>query len=111
VESRIRHRGPELDEGGGHRDLRGNATEELRAAVNALEMGFDAAWEQIRAETAKIRTPAKCVSCGYKEICGACAAVYYTETGAFDRVPEYVCRRAEAIVKATQAAYEERKQK
>ena len=83
----------------------------LTPEVYPLEIGFDAAWEQIRAETAKIRTPAKCVSCGYKEICGACAAVYYTETGAFDRVPEYVCRRAEAIVKATQAAYEERKQK
>lgn len=76
-----------------------------------LEVGFDAAWEQIRAETAKIRTPAKCTSCGYKDICGACAAVYYTETGKFDRVPEYVCRRAEEIVKATKAVYEERKRK
>lgn len=76
-----------------------------------LEVGFDAAWEQIRAETAKIRTPAKCTSCGYKDICGACAAVYYTETGKFDQVPEYVCRRAEEIVKATKAVYEERKRK
>ncbi len=80
-------------------------------AVYPLEIGFDAAWEQIRTETAKIRTPAKCTSCGYKDICGACAAVYYTETGAFDQVPEYVCHRAEEIIKATQAAYEERKQK
>jgi radical SAM protein with 4Fe4S-binding SPASM domain len=79
--------------------------------VYPLEIGFDAAWEQIRAETAKIRTPAKCTACGYKDICGACAAVYYTETGAFDEVPEYVCRRAEEIVKATRAVYEERKQK
>ena len=74
-----------------------------------LEVGFDAAWQKIREETAKIRTPAKCTSCGYKDICGACAAVYYTETGAFDAVPEYVCRRAEEIVKATREAYEERK--
>ena len=80
-------------------------------AAYPLETGFEAAWEQIRGETAKIRTPGKCVNCDYKNICGACAAVYYTETGAFDRVPEYVCRRAEEIVKATQAAYEERKQK
>ncbi len=80
-------------------------------AVYPLEIGFDAAWEQIRAETAKIRTPAKCVSCDYKNICGACAAVYYTETGKFDEVPEYVCQRAKEIVKATQAVYEERKRK
>ena len=77
--------------------------------VYPLETGFEAAWEQIREETAKIRTPAKCTSCGYKDICGACAAVYYTETGAFDAVPEYVCRRAEEIIKATREAYEERK--
>ena len=76
-----------------------------------LETGFDAAWEQIRAATAAIKTPGKCVNCSYKDICGACAAVYYTETGTFDGVPEYVCRRAEEIVNQTLAAYEERKQK
>ena len=76
-----------------------------------LEMGFDAAWEHIRSETRKIRTPAKCVSCDYKEICGACAAVYFTETGKFDEVPEYVCKRAEEIVRQTQEAVKERKQK
>lgn len=80
-------------------------------AVKPLEIGFDAAWEKIREETAKIRTPGKCVSCDYKDLCGACAAVYFTETGRFDAVPEYVCRRAEEIVKQTRAAYEERKQK
>ena len=79
--------------------------------VKPLEIGFDAAWEQIRAETAKIRTPSRCVSCDYRDICGACAAVYFTETGKFDCVPEYVCRRAQEIVKQTQAAYAERKQK
>ena len=80
-------------------------------SVKPLEIGFDAAWEQIRAATAKIRTPSKCVGCDYKDICGACAAVYFTETGKFDEVPEYVCRRAEEIVKATRTVYEERKQK
>ena len=79
--------------------------------VYPLEIGFDAAWEQIRAETAKIRTPAKCTACGYKDICGACAAVYFTETGRFDSVPEYVCQRAKEIVKQTQAVYTERKTK
>lgn len=79
--------------------------------VYPLEVGFDAAWEKLRAETAKIRTPSKCVGCEYKDICGACAAVYYTETGRFDGVPEYVCRRAEAIAAETQRLYEERKAK
>ena len=74
-----------------------------------LEVGFEAAWEQIRQETAKIRTPSKCVSCEYKDLCGVCAAVSFTETGRFDGVPEYVCQRAEAIARQTQAEYEKRK--
>ena len=79
--------------------------------VKPLEIGFDAAWEQIRTETAKIKTPSKCNGCDYKDICGACAAVYYTETGKFDGVPEYVCQRAEEIIKQTWTAYEGRKVK
>lgn len=79
--------------------------------VKPLEIGFDAAWEQIRAKTAKIRTPGKCVDCDYKDICGACAAVYFTETGRFDGVPDYVCQRAKEIVSATQKACAERNTK
>ena len=79
--------------------------------VKPLEIGFDAAWEQIRRETAEIRTPRKCTGCDYKDICGACAAVCFTETGRFDGVPEYVCQRAKEIVGQTQAVYAERKTK
>lgn len=81
-----------------------------RPEANPLEIGFDAAWESIRAETAAIRTPAKCVGCAYKEFCGACAAVCFAETGRFDGVPDYACQRAEELVKQTQAVYEERLQ-
>ena len=83
----------------------------LTPEVYPLEIGFDAAWEQIRAETAKIRTPAKCVSCGYKEICGACAAVYYTETGAFDKVPGYMCQWVDGTIEETWKAYQKRSMK
>lgn len=79
--------------------------------VYPLEVGFDAAWETIKEETSKIRTPVKCVSCDYKDICGACAAVYFTETGRFDGVPAYVCDRAKEIVAQTLRASEERKAK
>lgn len=74
-----------------------------------LEVGFDAAWDTIREKTNQIRTPKKCGSCGYRDICGVCAAVCYTETGKFDGVPEYVCRRAEEIVRQTALAWEKRK--
>ena len=80
-------------------------------AVYPLEIGFDAAWEQLRTETRKIRTPGKCRSCEYREFCGGCAAVYYTETGRFDGIPEYVCERAKHIVEETRKLYEEKKKK
>ena len=79
--------------------------------VYPLETGFDAAWDELRRQTAQIRTPGKCVNCDYREICGSCAAVCFTETGRFDAVPEYVCQRAEEIVRQTRLAWEERKQK
>lgn len=78
-------------------------------AAKPLEMGFAAAWEHIKAETAKIRTPRECAGCDLRGVCGACAAVFYAETGRFDGVSEYVCRRAKELVLRTQAAYEERR--
>lgn len=56
-----------------------------------LETGFQAAWEFIKSETAKIRLPAQCTSCAQRPVCAICAAVSVTETGAFDQVPTYVC--------------------
>ena len=76
--------------------------------VYPLEVGFDAAWERLRQETAKIRTPAECVACDHKELCGVCAAVCFTETGRFDGVPTYICEKTRAEVRITEEAYRER---
>jgi len=76
--------------------------------VFPLETGFEAAWEQLRRQVSGIRTPAECVTCDHREICGVCSAVCLTETGRFDAVPDYVCRRAKEIVRQTQLAWEER---
>lgn len=80
-----------------------------RPVVYPLETGFEAAWQTIREETAKIRLPEKCSSCEDKEICGVCAAVCHTETGRFDGLPEYVCEKARLTRELTWKAYEERK--
>jgi ferredoxin len=50
-----------------------------------------------------------CGSCAHKELCGVCAAVCYTETGSFDKVPSYLCRKTQEEVKITQEVYSERK--
>lgn len=74
-----------------------------------LDNGFQAAWEHIRREIRKIRTPGACSVCPKREVCGVCAAVCLTETGAFDKVPAYMCRMTEETIKATCEACEERK--
>lgn len=64
-----------------------------------LKDGFEAAWEQIKAQTRKIRLPRECAECSRRQICPACAAVRVAETGAFDGVPEYVCRMTEETIR------------
>lgn len=71
-----------------------------------LETGFTKAWETIREETAKIRLPHQCSTCAKRDLCAVCAAVCVTETGAFDRVPTYVCRQTEATIDATWEAWQ-----
>lgn len=44
--------------------------------VSPLEEGFDAAWNRLREETARIRTPRECGTCGHRELCQAVLAEY-----------------------------------
>ena len=78
--------------------------------VHPLETGFRAAWEQLRLETGKIRTPSACGSCAHKDVCVVCAAMCYTETGRFDGVPEYVCAKTQEQVRLFEKLHAERKQ-
>lgn len=79
-------------------------------AAYPLEAGFDQAWAQIRAQTGRILLPAKCAACSKRNVCGVCAAACVAETGAFDGIPEYVCRQTEETVRLTWLAYQEREQ-
>jgi radical SAM protein with 4Fe4S-binding SPASM domain len=72
------------------------------------KQSFEEAWEYIRSESAKVRLPAECGSCAYKEVCGVCASVCYTETGRFDGVPTYICEKTKQQVRLTQEIYRER---
>lgn len=65
-----------------------------KPAANVFEMGFDAAWQQIRQETERIVMAEKCNACPLRIICRTCAAAALLETGSYDGVPEYLCRYA-----------------
>ena len=56
---------------------------------------FDSAWSVIRSEREKILLPAKCSNCSLRSVCDICAAVSYSETGRFNGLPDYACKKAE----------------
>lgn len=80
-------------------------------ALNVFEAGFDAAWEQAKAEAAAIRLPVRCSTCSLKDRCRACAAMVYTESGNYHDVPLYRCQMAHAYTEACrQVEYEIRQE-
>ncbi|MGN1007510.1 MAG: hypothetical protein ACI4PV_01075, partial [Butyricicoccus sp.] len=65
------------------------------ADIGAL--GFDSAWQAIRAAREQIFLPPACSTCADKNVCDQCAAICFAETGAFIGVPEYMCARTRAL--------------
>ena len=70
----------------------------IEPAMYPLVEGFNEAWDKLREQTLKIKTPSKCASCSYKDVCGVCAAVCYCETGKFDSVSDYVCEKTRKTI-------------
>lgn len=58
---------------------------------NVFAQPFTDAWEIVKNRTAAISLPAKCSVCSIKDTCHACAAMVVTETGCFDKIPQYRC--------------------
>ena len=58
---------------------------------NPFDIGFENAWKEILDETKKIFLPRECTNCKFKTICHVCPAVTYTETGEFNKKPNYIC--------------------
>lgn len=59
-------------------------------------LGFDGAWQAIRAAREQIFVPPQCSTCADKNLCDQCAAICFAETGSFTGVPEYLCERTRA---------------
>lgn len=61
-------------------------------AADVFALGFDAAWQRIRAEADAIALSEACAACPLRALCRTCAASALLETGRYDGVPEYMCR-------------------
>lgn len=76
-------------------------------ASNPFDIGFMNSWNTILEETKKIRLYSGCTDCKYKGICSSCAASIYTETGSFDKKPQYLCDMYKKVVEFTESEYNE----
>ena len=65
-------------------------------SVPVFDTGFEAAWEKVSKESKAFRVNEKCIKCRLRPICKTCVASARLESGAYDGVPEYLCRYAEA---------------
>ncbi len=63
---------------------------------NVFKDGFMNAWKQVTERANGIHLPAACRECPLKEQCKPCAAMVYTETGEYGKVPKYRCRMSHA---------------
>lgn len=68
----------------------------VEGSPNVFETDFENAWQQVKKTTEDIRLPAKCAQCGAKDTCRACAAMVITESGCFEKVPQYRCDMMQA---------------
>lgn len=75
-------------------------------AAYPFETGFLPAWEAIRAAAAALRLPPECAACEARDYCRTCAAMCYTETGTYDRKPQYRCDLIRAVPDACRAELE-----
>lgn len=65
-------------------------------APNVFDAGFMNAWGRVIENAASVRLPVACSNCSIKNTCKPCAAMVYTESGCYSKVPEYRCQMAHA---------------
>lgn len=73
---------------------------------NVFHEDFDESWERIKKQVDEIRLPAQCAACALKDLCRACAAMVYTESGNFAEVPRYRCEMAHQFIPQRQCVKE-----
>lgn len=73
-----------------------------------LDEGFAKAWQGIMESTKRITMPKGCINCPRRQLCGVCAAICFTETGGYEKSPEYMCERTDSIIRYTEEEYQRR---
>ncbi|MBR5272195.1 MAG: radical SAM protein [Clostridia bacterium] len=65
-----------------------------------LQVGFKQAWDEIVQKTDEIvRFPDECTTCNMRDVCFACPAYFYAETGRPDVLAPNICKYIENYIK------------
>lgn len=68
-------------------------------SVQAKDRPFVDAWREIVAYTAGITLCGECKNCAKKDLCSPCAAKIKSESGSFDKKPEYLCEYTDEYIR------------
>ena len=68
-------------------------------AIDVFENGFSKSWNYIVQESNKIFLSSDCASCDKREVCQVCPAASYSETGSFEKKPEYLCTLTDEMIR------------
>lgn len=78
----------------------------IRPQADVKKLGFQEAWEAVKAEGAAIRVPAKCSDCSLRGFCLTCAAIGFHQNGTFEKEPEFMCAATEHYARLLAATVE-----
>lgn len=68
-------------------------------SVSVIKYGFQASWEKLVQDVAKIRLSSECSVCPHREVCQTCAACAFLESGSYNGVPDYMCRYTKETIR------------
>lgn len=77
-----------------------------KPGIPVFEKGFKESWEFVKEERDKMFLPTECTKCGKRKFCIVCGACAYTETGSFEKKPEYMCAMTEEKLRLMAEYYE-----
>ena len=67
--------------------------------VDVFAVGFEGAWQQMRAQCDCLTINERCAQCKCFPLCKICTASAKIETGAWDGVPDYLCRYSQEYLR------------
>lgn len=74
--------------------------------IDVFDMGFNHAWRYITEQRENLHLPVECTNCARRSVCDVCGASVYTETGAYNNKPEYMCNFMQSKLSIMHRIYE-----